>query len=361
MSQNTIYFDNIIFSLQRTGGISIVWYELLKRFLPSPWMKHIHFLEYNGAEANPFRQCLDLPHDKITHRDYRFLPIQRYINPRIRQREKFIFHSSYYRTCANPNAINVTTVHDFTYEHFIHGIKKKVHCHQKHRAIRRSDHIICISEHTKRDLLRFLPEIEPERISVIYNGVSDDYCVLPEHQPTDLPFPRGTYIIYIGSRAVYKNFPLAVKSLKGTDWNLVVVGNPLTADETDLLETHLPGRYICTGHIGNQRLNQLYNNAFCLLYPSSYEGFGIPVLEAQKAGCPVIATHSSSIPEIISDTSMLLDHLTTDDVRDRLARLLNKGLRTDVVRKGLENARRFTWDNTFDQVRELYARLLNTP
>ena len=89
--------------------------------------------------------------------------------------ESFIFHSSYFRISSNPNAINITTVHDFTYEYFYHGLHKWIHCWQKYYAIRKSKYVVCISENTKKDLLNFLPDVDEKKIHVIYNGVSDDY------------------------------------------------------------------------------------------------------------------------------------------------------------------------------------------
>ena len=143
MNQGTVYLDNIIFSLQRTGGISIVWYELLKRLLSSPMADRIRFLEYPNAETNLFRRQLDLPTSQIIRQPLACCAVQRYLNPHVKAGGKFIFHSSYYRTCPSAKAINVTTVHDFIYEHFMHGVKKQLHCLQKHRAIRRADHIVC--------------------------------------------------------------------------------------------------------------------------------------------------------------------------------------------------------------------------
>ena len=358
MNQGTVYLDNIIFSLQRTGGISIVWYELLKRLLSSPMADRIRFLEYPNAETNLFRRQLDLPTSQIIRQPLACCAVQRYLNPHVKAGGKFIFHSSYYRTCPSAKAINVTTVHDFIYEHFMHGVKKQLHCLQKHRAIRRADHIVCISEHTRRDLLHFLPDVDPARISVIHNGVSDDYHPLTGIPTADLPFAPGCYVLFVGSRASYKNFPHAVEAVGLSGLNLVVVGSPLSQKEETLVRTSLKDRYAYAGRVSNERLNQLYNHAYCLLYPSSYEGFGIPVLEAQKAGCPVIATRASSIPEIIGDSPLLLEELTVGEICNHLARLRDEALRQSVVDHGQENARRFTWDRMYGQLQQLYTRLL---
>ncbi len=361
MGQKKIYFDNIVFSLQKSGGISTVWFELIKHLLSDGQDKELRFLEYNHAEQNIHRRKLHIPDDLILRKHYRFLSVQRYSNPLVPERGEFIFHSSYYRTCLNRRAINVTTVHDFTYEHFYHGMKRNVHCYQKYHAIRHSQHIICVSEHTKRDLLHFLPDIDPAKVSVIYNGVSDDYRVLPStQQPVDLPFERQSYALFVGSRANYKNFVPMVKALRDTSLKLVIIGSMLTPGEKELLEANMPGRYCYAGHTSNRRLNELYNNAYCLIYPSFYEGFGIPVLEAQKAGCPVIAVKSSSIPEVIGNTSLLLDDPTPEAIGQKLSLLEDSALRDQLVADGIRNAQRFTWDNTCRKIEELYTRLLHS-
>ncbi len=358
MVSGTLYLDNIIFSLQKTGGISIVWYELIKHLMDRGWGKELRFLEFNHAGDNLFRKHLSLPAEQIINKHYLFMPLQRYLNPHIENVRKFIFHSSYYRTCPSLRAINVTTVHDFTYEHYMHGLVQRLHSIQKYNAIRRSTHIICISNHTKRDLLRFLPEIDPERISVIYNGVSKEYHVLSERPAVPLPYDAFSFVLFVGSRVAYKNFGLAVRALRQTGLRLVIVGDPLTREETNLLHTELDGLYHYAGRLSNKRLNEFYNAAYCLLYPSSYEGFGIPVIEAQKAGCPVIALNASSIPEIIGNKSLLLKEATVEEIRRCLSQVQNSSVRAQIVRDGLENAKRFTWDNTFAQIEKLYARLL---
>ena len=152
-----ISFYNIIFSLQKAGGISVVWSELLKRM--AKLGPNYKCLEYTGHEKNIFRKTLDIPESNLIRKNYPLLSFQRYLNPRVPHvctNTLFIFHSSYYRFCPCKNAINITTVHDFTYEYFFSGLRKILYCRQKYRAIRHSDHIICISETTKKDLLKFV-------------------------------------------------------------------------------------------------------------------------------------------------------------------------------------------------------------
>ena len=221
-----------------------------------------------------------------------------------------------------------------------------------------SNFIICISENTKRDLLKFLPDINETKIRVIHNGVSDDYFPIKEREELELPFELETYMLFVGSREKYKNFELAVKAVACNRLKLVIVGAPLLAEELDFLQTELgQSNFMEMGRVSNEELNCLYNGAMALLYPSEYEGFGIPVLEAQRAGCPVIAYNASSIPEIIGDTPLLLDVLSIESITKCFNVLKIKKEREDIIYKGIENAKRFTWDRMYEQVIALYKEV----
>lgn len=358
-----LLLDNIIFSLQLSGGISMVWYEHLKRLLIDKRLKELHLIEHKNALENIFRKHLDIPEDILLKNISKRINIKRYFDVNYKSKQPFIFHSSYYRICKDINAINITTVHDFTYEYFVQGLKKRIHCWQKHRAIRHSEYIICISENTKKDLLKFLPDIDPKKISIVYNGVSDEYFVITatNGNNNDTPYETKTFVLFVGARSGYKNFELAVNALVKSSLNLVVVGEPLTKQENALLENKLgKERYKYVGRVSNSELNFLYNNAYCLLYPSAYEGFGIPVLEAQKAGCPVIAYDCSSIPEIIGKTPLLMKKLSVSEIGRGIELLRDQDIRENIINQGLENVKRFTWDRTYEQTYAIYQNALNS-
>lgn len=358
-----IVFDNIIFYLQKSGGISVVWYELLKRFAQQELIDY-ECIEYkNKMKSNIFHDLLKIPISKIIFKNAYFFYLKRYLNLYIPSKTKFVFHSSYYRICNNKNAINITTVHDFTYEYFFrNSIGKKLHCNQKYNAIRKSDYIICISENTKNDLLKFLPDVDEKKIHIIYNGASENYKQL--HQ-SDLnvkiqPFRHNSFVLFVGSREEYKNFELSVRAIAKSGLNLVIVGRPLSNVESNYLKDiiDLTKIYLLTG-ISNIEMNILYNQAYCLLYPSSYEGFGIPVLEAQKAGCPVIAYNGSSIPEVIGCSPLLLNELTVNAILEKIEIINNFDHRKKIVETGIENAKRFSWNNMYKDVVDLYVKALN--
>lgn len=355
-----ITFDNIIFTLQKYGGISVVWYELLKRILldfnitPS-------FIDFRNQ--NILRHQLDIPINNILKNNLSKYPlnIQRYINPKITA-EKGIFHSSYFRTVSDNNIINITTVHDFTYEYFINGLAKRIHHQQKGNAIKRSKKIICISQNTKNDLLKFYPQIKEEQVKVVYNGVSEEYYPLsPMENHLFIPFRSKEYILYVGDRrSVYKNFRMSVEACKIVKIPLVIVGGgELSQYEKSMLEVKLgAGQYIQLNGMTNAQLNQLYNHAAFLVYPSLYEGFGIPIIEAQKAGCPVICSNQSSIPEVAGKGAFLINEISALKIADILYQNKSRsGMTTSMIKQGFLNAQLFSWDKCYQQTKQVYSEV----
>lgn len=347
-----IVYDNIIFGYQKSGGISVVWGELLKRALRDGL--DLSFVEFTPTE-NLVRGDLDIPRDRIRSVPAPLRKAFKYLPVRSAGKEPFIFHSSYFRTCLNPRAINVTTVHDFTNELFQTGAGACKERGIKHRAIRRSDWIICISEHTRQDFFRFFPDFPADRVTVIHNGVSEDFHPLAD--TTDLPFPKGSYLLFVGAREGYKHFDIVPEVLRRSSLDLVFTGQPLTAQEQDALKG-LEERCHYAGRVSVEALNRLYNGAFALLYPSAYEGFGLPVLEAQRAGCPVIACDSSSIPEIIGDRTLLMERPDPEAALGCIRRLSEPAERERIIRTGVENARRFSWETMYRKVLSLYAQAM---
>ncbi|MCG6405525.1 glycosyltransferase family 4 protein [Vibrio fluvialis] len=326
-----IIYDGIIGSLQPNGGISVLFEELRKRLAPSEFK----YYSYNNEENSVYLKS-------------RIMERYRDFGENIELTD--LFHSTYYRL---PNsACNVvTTVHDFTYERYIGGLANVVHSFQKNRAIKKSNQIICVSENTALDLLKYCP-IDESKINVVYNGVSNDYY----------PYKSSYsgYVVFVGSRANYKNFECVVESVVLiSDLKLVIVGGgTLTSDELGYLNTKLNGRYEHKGFIANSALNAVYNDALALVYPSSYEGFGIPVIEAMKAGCPVIALNSSSIPEVAGNAAMLLETPSVGAIREAIVALDSGIIRNNMVSQGLENAKRFSWDKCFEETQKVYSKLI---
>lgn len=352
-----VAFDNIVFSLQKSGGISVVWQELVSRALKSH-PDEVEFWEYESAAGNIFRSLIDIPAGKIHTLSPLLFILDRYRNLRIRNKAPFVFHSSYFRTCLSRNALNVTTVHDFTYDRYFRGRKKLafVHILQRNRAIRKSDAVVCISWNTRKDLFKFVPDVDPKKVFVINNGVSEDYHVIGDSIPE-----YKDWILFVGGRENYKNGRKLASLLSGTGYNVLFCGSPMSDDERSHYDGTLgPDHYKVISNLSNQELNRIYNSCRCLVYPSSYEGFGIPVLEAQRAGCPVIACNNSSIPEVIGDCSMLMDDLTKESLLEKLSVLDDPQLREKIIAAGLKNSERFNWERTYSEYEALYESLLNS-
>ena len=348
-----IVLDNIIFSLQQAGGISAYWYELVKRLVIDP-----RVIVYEMPNDNLFSR--HLPHS-FTRESRLPVNLVRYLPFRRRPALDFLFHSSYYRIAPGRAAMNVTTVHDFTYEHFFSGVPRFVHVHQKRFAIRSSAGVICVSDNTKRDLLRFNPAFPEDRIRVIYNGVSEEFQ--PIESASDgrhsLPGLRcEQFVLFIGARGGYKNFSLAVEALRDMDdLALVAVGGgPLKREEQELLKS-LDGRFLHLSNIETPQLNRLYNLALCLVYPSSYEGFGIPVAEAMKAGCAVVACKTSSLPEVAGDAAILVEEISAEALAHGICQFRDSGFRKAMVNRGYQQASRFSWDRCFQETRAFYEHV----
>ena len=357
-----IIFDNKAYYIQKFGGVSVVFNELQKRALMDSDAQ-CKFIEY-GNDGNLYQKSLNIPEELIIQRSPLFFGLKRLFPVSVKMDKPFVFQSTYFSFCSNPNAININTVHDFI-EVKVGNDKKgsKLRSLYQGYIIGKSDVIVCISENTKRDLFNLYPHVKRDKVHVIYNSASDIYHI-KKNVEKELPFPKGTYLIYVGARAQRKNYHLLRDVIGQTNYNLVIVGSKFSEEEKQELEKHIPtSRYVDLGFTEDERLNELYNNAAALVYPSSYEGFGIPVLEAQQAGCPVIALNTSSIPEVISskpeNCPLLMQKDTKEELLSKIRLLSNKDLMAQVSFDGLENAKRFSWDKMYYEYRCLYEKLLN--
>lgn len=350
-----VHIDGIIFSLQRYGGITTYFRELLRSFKP----EHGVSLTLELPTLQTFSDA-DTPAVELIQRPGRRLERMRPARPPSDQHFD-IYHSTYYRRPIAITQPNVVTVHDFVYQRFVHGLKKWRHQLQMVCAIQQAQHIICISEATRQDLLEFVPLRPDQQVSVIYHGVSDFFYPI---QDLALPTPiesNRPFMLFIGQRGGYKNFSLALSALSLLpDFELHCVGGgALSAEELSVVPMSTRNRVRHLGFVDDARLNHLYNQAFCLIYPSQYEGFGIPVLEAMRAGCPVVCVDCKAVTEI-GGAALCVSEDARDptslakavmDIAEPQARAKLQGL-------GLERAQLFSWDRCFDQTIAAYRSLL---
>jgi len=341
-----IVFDGIIFSLQRTGGIGVYFKELLSRFGKLESQSELRV--FDSVDIGPSQL------QSMAIRKSKPRVLERYRPCEVPESGR-LFHSSYYRLPSSPSIPLITTVHDFTYERFARGGRRWVHSWQKMAAIRSAHAIICISENTKQDLLKWAPNTQESRIFVVHNGVGHQFFPLARLQQSEVP-----YILFVGRRESYKNFTAAVAAVRSVPGLSLycVGGGGFTSSELSFLARELPGRVRHWGDVSVERLNELYNAALCLLYPSSYEGFGIPILEAMSAGCPVIAVRASSIPEVAGNAAHLVDAPEPPLLAQAIEKLSNAGLRETLRRLGLQRAKGFSWNKTFNETKKIYEQVL---
>lgn len=357
-----VVFDNKAYYIQKFGGVSVLFKELQERTMKDNRVQ-CKFIEY-GEGGNSYQESLKIPENMILQKSPKFFGLKRLFPVRVQGKDPFIFHSTYFSYCSNKNAINVNTILDFI-EAKVGNDKKgsKLRSYFQGHIIKKTDINVCISYSTKRDLLELYPDVSEEKVKVIHLSASDKYKLLSNPQG-DLPFPPKSYLIYVGARAKRKNFHLLQNIINQTNYNLVIAGNKLSDEERKELEEKIPAsRYVSLGYTEDDRLNVLYNNAAALVYPSSYEGFGIPVLEAQQAGCPVIALNTSSIPEVISTNPetcpLLMREATEGELLSKIKLLSDEELMKEVIATGLDNAKRFSWDKTAEEYIKLYLTALN--
>lgn len=234
---------------------------------------------------------------------------------------------------------------------------------------KKADGIIAVSECTKHDLVRLfrMPE---EKITVVYEGASElfkpvDDTALLENIRKKYSLP-GKYILYVGMLEPRKNVPVLVRAFKqlkdstGVEHKLVIVGKKgWMYDEIfkTVRSLKLEDEVIFTGYITDKELPLIYSASELFVYPSAYEGFGLPLLEAMACGVPVIASNVSSIPEITGDAVVLVNPDNAGELSKAMNKIISdKSLQESIRKKGLERAGMFSWEKAAGQTLEVYKK-----
>jgi len=247
----------------------------------------------------------------------------------------------------------VLTVHDMIHEMFY---PDATDIEDKRKVIQAAQAIICVSENTKKDLQERY-KIPHEKITVTYLASEIDASLSYGSEP----IPSHPYYLYLGNRLSYKNFDgllaaFAKVASVDSEVRLCVVGSAFNPAEQQLI-THLKlgDRIENYGYIRDRHLAKLYRCSVAFVYPSLYEGFGIPPLEAMSCGTVVVASNTSSIPEVVGDAGLLFDPKATMDLAEILLFLLdNPTERERFITKGYQQAKGFSWDKTTEQTLLVY-------
>ena len=363
-----IVYDHQIFSRQKYGGISRYFHELASR---------IPLLSENYTEIfSPIYVNRYLPPTQHGFRANKFigsslaLGVANTIAGSIvlkGRKDVAIFHETYYSrvSYAPSTARRVITVYDMIHELFP-GSFSRADATQtiKRQAIRRADHIICISESTRNDLIRLL-DVPAEKTSVIYLGHSlteTSKEVPKEHAP------QKPYLLYVGNRGGYKNFKsllLAYSELTSLKREISLVcfggGAPNSHELAEMKRLGLNLKDVKYVSGNDSVLSALYSSAAAFIYPSLYEGFGIPPLEAMSHGCPVICTNTSSLPEVVGNAAEFFDPLDPGSLGAAIENVVNSSdVSQRLVALGYARVQDFSWDKCARATLDQYFRILES-
>lgn len=266
----------------------------------------------------------------------------------------------------------ITTIHDLSFykypETFSYG-SMKIKQILTPKSIKRADKIIAVSESTKRDIVRLFPEAD-EKIRVIYQAVTGFNRVENRNevkQVTSKYGITGQYILGVGTIEPRKNLKSLIKAFKQVhkkfkDIKLVLVGKKgWLYDEffSQLDKDDLKDNIIYTGYVEQEDLKYIYSGAECFIYPSLYEGFGLPPLEAMSCGVPVIVSNSSSLPEVVGKAGILVNPLDIDEITQSIINVLsNINLKNKLIDAGLEQSKQFNWNNSIEKIVDVYNEIL---
>ena len=350
-----VYYDYQIMIGQKFGGISRYIYEISSRrprLGAEVRMSCIHNHNYYFAERFGLHDMTRLKQGvfHIVNKMKRGFDLAR--------GNYDIFHPTYYYAGKPSHGKLIVTVHDMTHEIFAgkYPVSRRV-IRAKRRIIPQSDRIIAVSENTKRDILRFFPETDPAKISVIYHGASMSPVSNAQRL---LPYD---YVLFVGNRSMYKNFSRFTSAMKGImsgnwDVNVLCAGGGAFTEEEISSFGEFSGRFHQAG-LTDAELSQAYSGALCFVFPSEYEGFGIPILEAFAAECPVICSDASSLPEVAGDAAVYFDPCDTDDMAGKILAVIDdEGLRDELRRSGRERLAFFDWDKAARETLECYTQAM---
>lgn len=365
-----ILFDHQAFNLQAFGGVSRYFCEMAGR-IPAlagdevEIMAPLHINHYLAEHASLRVRGFRVPAFTGTNLLRRSLAAALVKAMAFRRRDAGIFHETFFSKAdfSPASARRVVTVFDMIHEKFISGqaaarrtIAAKTH------AVRRADHVICISESTRRDLIE-LTGLDPGKTSVVHLGFS----LMPGGHGGTVPPPIASpYLLYVGARGGYKNFgallsAFARSAMLKEEYSLVCLGGGrFSGPELERMNSLGIRRDRVTQVSGDDAmLARMYSGATALIYPSLYEGFGIPPLEAMSFGCPVICSNASSLPEVVGEAAALFDPADPEHMRELIEQVVTSpAMLGRLVSLGQERIKLFSWDKCARETLDVYRHVL---
>ncbi|ORB72136.1 glycosyltransferase family 4 protein [Mycobacterium scrofulaceum] len=371
-----VAFDHQIFTFQRYGGASRYIVELANR-LPAHGVSDVSVIAplhiNNYLAADSVRHLTRGRYVASTVGDSwiqirQCLPLLDVINRAVapvawRGANADIVHQTYFSATkpVGKGQRRVVTVYDMTHDLFPEEfpfVKQTIAA--KRAAVARADHIICISENTRQDLVR-LYGTDPARTSVVYLGHS------LTAEPNAVQVRSGgnpTTLLYVGHRTGYKNFKTLLQAYGSSpllrEFELIAFGGfpPLPEEQEEMRRLGITDRVHFESGSDSQ-LAARYRAAAVFVYPSKYEGFGIPPLEAMSHGCPVVCSNAGSIPEVVGDAGVYFDPNSAEQLRTVLERVAtSEGLQDALRVRGYARINAFSWDRCAAESAKIYRELI---
>jgi len=366
-----IAFDHQIFSWQEYGGVSRYAYELALELATSCGqdVAVISPLYVNRYLANAPTKLkvmgVRAPKFPEAGRIYGMInsalswPTLRYFHPDI-------VHETYYssRRIAPKSAKVVLTVYDMIHERFNNNFSMRNSTSRaKYLAVMRADHVVCISEQTRQDLIELFG-VDPAKTSVVHLGFT---LTIQAESEKLTGTPARPFLLYVGKRGGHKNFEGLVKAYAASeklrnDFDLICFGGgEFKSKERNLIQ-QLGLSMERVHHVSGDDavLAGYYKMASAFVYPSLYEGFGIPPLEAMSFDCPVVCSGVSSIPEVVGNAGEMFDPYDSDSIRMAIERVVtDDALRQTLIARGKERLKLFSWKRCAQETLDIYRRVLS--
>lgn len=382
-----VLYDHQIFTLQNYGGISRYFCEIIRN-RPSDAEIKLSVAESDNIYLHDY---FSMPSLKKKHLEYStfakgkrligkyhayhflektgLLNTSKNVNDKncikdLKEGDYDIFHPTYYDDYFSHYLGQkplVITIHDMIPELFPQQFKNDNQASQKKKLAQKADAIIAVSENTKNDIVRILG-INPSKIYVIYHGG-------PEIEKVNsTPIINKPYFLFVGRRFGYKNFYLTLHEFaevhkKYPNISLVCTGDKFENEEIENINRLGLQSAIIQLSTQDDILKNLYANALALIFPSQYEGFGLPILEAYAYGCPVVLNHASCFPEIAGNAAVWFNEsdssFTLQKAMETIINLDNPG-RIGLKQCGYERLKNFSWKNSSAKMFELYKNIIES-
>ena len=365
-----ILYDHQIFSYRDYGGVSRYFYELIKQFKKNKYDIFIEGRFSNNIDLVKLKPSTVriLPKYNFPYKNTLLFYLNNIFGERLLYKNNFdLFHATYY----HPYFLNklkgkpyVITVYDMIHEIFSKDYKdlKNQTSDHKRKTIISADQIIAISKNTKKDLIK-LYNVPKSKVNVVYLGNP-----LEGIKPIIVKGLPKKYLLFVGNRLGYKNFINFIKSIAPIlkeDKNLFLVcagGGRFLAEEKMLLsKLKIENQISQVSFRSDSELAYIYKNALVYVLPSLYEGFGMTALEAFSMGCPVVASNTSSIPEVCGKAAVYIDPKYSKTIKDRIEKVIrNEKLRLKLVRLGYKQVKKFSWAKTVKETLKVYEKAIKT-